>query len=130
MVCRLDARDWRRGQREFIWRPELSPRGPVVVLVSLPDQIVRVFRNGLAIIVWLAILFASYSMFAKPSAVVAVALVIVALSVSSALFLTANLNHPFAGFNSPANRLSARLRRWFHERKSIRSGRYSTGRRF
>jgi len=34
---------------EFIWRPEISPRGPVVILVSLPHQIVHVFRNGLAI---------------------------------------------------------------------------------
>jgi hypothetical protein len=34
---------------EFIWRPELSPRGPVVILVSIPHQIVHVFRNGLAI---------------------------------------------------------------------------------
>lgn len=34
---------------EFIWRPELSPRGPVVILVSLPHQIVHVYRNGLAI---------------------------------------------------------------------------------
>ena len=34
---------------EYIWRPELSPRGPVVVLVSLPHQIVHVYRNGLAI---------------------------------------------------------------------------------
>ena len=34
---------------EFIWRPEVSPRGPVVILVSLPHQIVHVFRNGLAI---------------------------------------------------------------------------------
>jgi hypothetical protein len=36
---------------EFIWRPEVSPRGPVVVLVSLPHQVVHVFRNGLAIAV-------------------------------------------------------------------------------
>ncbi len=34
---------------EFIWRPGVSPRGPIVVLVSLPHQIVYVFRNGLAI---------------------------------------------------------------------------------
>src|SRR5271169_6626777 len=34
---------------QFIWRPELSPRGPVVILVSLPHQIVHVYRNGLAI---------------------------------------------------------------------------------
>ena len=36
---------------EFIWRPELSPRGPVVVVVSLPLQLVHVYRNGLAIAV-------------------------------------------------------------------------------
>jgi len=36
---------------QFIWRPQVSPRGPVVILVSLPDQLVHVFRNGLAIAV-------------------------------------------------------------------------------
>jgi hypothetical protein len=34
---------------EFIWRPELSPDGPVVIVVSLPLQLVHVYRNGLAI---------------------------------------------------------------------------------
>jgi hypothetical protein len=36
---------------EFIWRPELSPKGPVVVVVSIPQQLVHVYRNGLAIAV-------------------------------------------------------------------------------
>ena len=36
---------------EFIWRPELSPKGPVVVVVSIPHQLVHVYRNGLAIAV-------------------------------------------------------------------------------
>jgi hypothetical protein len=36
---------------EFIWRPELSPSGPVVIVVSLPHQLVHVYRNGLAIAV-------------------------------------------------------------------------------
>jgi L,D-transpeptidase catalytic domain len=36
---------------EFIWRPELSPKGPVVIVVSLPHQLVHVYRNGLAIAV-------------------------------------------------------------------------------
>ena len=31
---------------EFIWRPEISPRGPVVIVVSLPEQLVHVYRNG------------------------------------------------------------------------------------
>ena len=34
---------------DFVWRPELSPKGPVVVIVSLPLQLVHVYRNGLAI---------------------------------------------------------------------------------
>ena len=34
---------------EFIWRPELSPRGPVVIVVSLPEQLVHVYRNGVTI---------------------------------------------------------------------------------
>jgi hypothetical protein len=31
---------------EFIWTPERAPAGPVVVLVSIPDQRVAVYRNG------------------------------------------------------------------------------------
>jgi len=34
---------------ECIWRPEVSPRGPVVVVVSLPHQLVHVDRNGVGI---------------------------------------------------------------------------------
>jgi hypothetical protein len=34
---------------EFIWRPEVSPRGPVVIVVSLPEQLVHVYRNGVMI---------------------------------------------------------------------------------
>jgi hypothetical protein len=30
---------------EFVWRPEVSPRGPVVIVVSLPEQLVHVYRN-------------------------------------------------------------------------------------
>ena len=34
---------------EFIWRPEVSPRGPVVIVVSLPEQLVHIYRNGVTI---------------------------------------------------------------------------------
>ena len=34
---------------EFVWHPERSPSGPVVVLVSIPEQQARVFRNGVEI---------------------------------------------------------------------------------
>lgn len=31
---------------EFVWAPELSPQGPILVTVSLDEQIAYVFRNG------------------------------------------------------------------------------------
>ena len=34
---------------EFTWYPERSPGGPVLVIVSLPDQLVHVYRNGVRI---------------------------------------------------------------------------------
>src|SRR5258708_15579839 len=34
---------------DYVWHPELSPAGPVVVLVSLPDQVLYVYRNGVRI---------------------------------------------------------------------------------
>lgn len=34
---------------EYWWRPELSPVGPVVALVSLPQQVMHVYRNGILI---------------------------------------------------------------------------------
>jgi len=34
---------------EFNWRPDRSPTGPVIVIVSLPDQRVYVYRDGVRI---------------------------------------------------------------------------------
>jgi hypothetical protein len=34
---------------EFRWTPELAPDGPVAIIVSLPDQLVHVYRNGVRI---------------------------------------------------------------------------------
>lgn len=34
---------------DYIWHPEISPAGPVVVIVSLPDQVMYVYRNGVRI---------------------------------------------------------------------------------
>jgi hypothetical protein len=36
---------------EFTWAPERSPNGPVAIVVSLPDQRVHVYRNGVRIAV-------------------------------------------------------------------------------
>ncbi len=34
---------------EYWWQPQLSPNGPVVVLVSIPQQTMHVYRNGILI---------------------------------------------------------------------------------
>jgi hypothetical protein len=34
---------------EFIWHPETSKTGPIVMVVSLPEQLAYVYRNGVAI---------------------------------------------------------------------------------
>lgn len=51
----------------------------------------------LILIFWLAVIFASFSLFVEPGAVVGIALLIFALSVSSALFLVSDLSQPFVG---------------------------------
>jgi hypothetical protein len=51
----------------------------------------------LTLVFWLTVIFASFSLFVDPGIVVGVALLIYALSVSSALFLVADLGQPFAG---------------------------------
>ncbi len=34
---------------EYRWYPQISPSGPVVILVSIPDQLAKVYRNGIRI---------------------------------------------------------------------------------
>src|SRR4029077_17034469 len=34
---------------EYWWRPQLSPSGPLIVLVSVPEQVMHVYRNGILI---------------------------------------------------------------------------------
>jgi hypothetical protein len=46
---------------------------------------------------WLALLFASFSMFVRPNATVIVALLLCALSAAGAIFLILELDHPFTG---------------------------------
>jgi len=65
LVCLLasplaDAANFTKGKRvapfpkefkpgDYVWHPEISPKGPVVVIISLPDQQLYVFRNGVRI---------------------------------------------------------------------------------
>src|SRR6187397_619859 len=34
---------------EYWWKPQLSPSGPLMVLVSVPEQVMHVYRNGILI---------------------------------------------------------------------------------
>jgi hypothetical protein len=34
---------------EYWWHPEISPQGPLMVLVSIPEQMMHVYRNGILI---------------------------------------------------------------------------------
>jgi hypothetical protein len=74
------------------------------------DEIARVrllmFADGdkpiltpflLILIFWLAVIFASFSLFVEPGRLMLAALLVFALSVSSALFLVADLSQPFVG---------------------------------
>jgi lipoprotein-anchoring transpeptidase ErfK/SrfK len=42
-----DVRELKPGQ--FVWDPERAAAGPMVIVVSLPDQLVYVYRNGIRI---------------------------------------------------------------------------------
>jgi hypothetical protein len=52
---------------------------------------------------WLVVIFASFSVFAKPSPIVIASIVVFALSVSSALFLIVDLSQPFDGLMQISN---------------------------
>ena len=34
---------------DYVWHPEVSPAGPVVIIVSVPEQRMYVYRNGVRI---------------------------------------------------------------------------------
>ncbi len=37
------------GTGDYVWEPEISPTGPVVIVVSVPEQTLYVYRNGVRI---------------------------------------------------------------------------------
>jgi L,D-transpeptidase catalytic domain len=41
------TQDFKPG--DYLWHPEISPAGPVVIIVSLPEQQMYVYRNGVRI---------------------------------------------------------------------------------
>src|SRR4029077_13649582 len=34
---------------DFVWEPEREPSGPVLIVVSVPEQVAYVYRNGIRI---------------------------------------------------------------------------------
>jgi hypothetical protein len=69
--------------------------------IPVPFFVVLVF--------WLVVIFASFSLFADPRAIVIASTLLFALSVSSALFLIVDLSHPFEGLMQISNHLQAVL---------------------
>jgi hypothetical protein len=55
------------------------------------------------VILWLAVIFASFTLFVDANAVVAIASLIYALAVSSALFLIVDMSQPFTGLMKISN---------------------------
>ena len=57
VIARADSRPRHPGHPkklkpgQFIWQPDRAPDGPVVIVVSIPDQVVTVYRNGVRIAV-------------------------------------------------------------------------------
>src|ERR1700743_3174597 len=59
-VSPLDAESFTQGNEQkpltpelkagdYVWKPEVSPAGPVVIIVSIPEQKLYVYRNGVRI---------------------------------------------------------------------------------
>jgi hypothetical protein len=57
----------------------------------------------LILVFWLTVIFISFSLFVEPGAVIAIAILIFAVSIASALFLVADLSRPFAGLMQISN---------------------------
>jgi hypothetical protein len=86
---------------------------------SIADTRLLMFADGeiaiqapflLILMFWLAVVFASYSLFVEPGRIVIVALLVFALSISSAMFLVADLSQPFVGLMQiPKEQLSHAL---------------------
>ncbi len=57
----------------------------------------------LIVIFWLALIFASFTLFAEPNIIVAGASLVYALAVSSALFLIVDMSQPFTGLMQISN---------------------------
>lgn len=49
------------------------------------------------VVIWLAVLFASFGLFARPNVVVVMALFLCAFSISAGIMLTLELDQPFGG---------------------------------
>ena len=63
--------------------------------IPVPFFIVLVF--------WLVVIFSSFNLFAEPGAIVLGFILVLAISVSSALFLIVDLSHPFSGLMQISN---------------------------
>jgi hypothetical protein len=76
-------------------------RARLLMFADVDTPIQRPFL--LILVFWLTVIFVSFSLFVEPGAVIAIAILIFALSIASALFLVADLSRPFAGLMQISN---------------------------
>jgi hypothetical protein len=76
-------------------------RARLLMFADVDTPIQRPFL--LILVFWLTVIFVSFSLFVEPGPVIAAALLVFALSISSALFLVADLSRPFAGLMQISN---------------------------
>jgi hypothetical protein len=76
-------------------------RARLLMFADVDTPIQRPFL--LILVFWLTVIFVSFSLFIDPGPVIAVALVVFALSIASALFLVADLSRPFSGLMQISN---------------------------
>jgi hypothetical protein len=55
------------------------------------------------LVLWLAIIFGSFGLFARPNVTAVAALLVFAVSAASAIFLILELSHPFSGLMAISN---------------------------
>jgi hypothetical protein len=76
-------------------------RARLLMFADVDTPIQRPFL--LILVFWLTVIFISFSLFVEPGAVIAIAILIFAVSIASALFLVADLSRPFAGLMQISN---------------------------
>ena len=96
-ISRLDPQDEVQRSLKARALETAIELGKTKMLLAAREEPSVVTPLLVAVIVWLGIIFMSFGLFAPPNKVVIITMLVVALSVSSAIFLILELDRPFDG---------------------------------